>query len=282
MSLTSAPRACVAAGLAGGATLYGDAVLNHVRKGRGEPLVLVHGIGSQWQMWLPVLDRVAAERDVVALDLPGFGSSAGLEGEPTVAALAAAVSDFAASLGMERPHVAGNSLGGAIALELARTGRARSATGLSPIGFVAGRERPYLGAVLRGSVVLARVLGGALDAPQRTAVGRALTMSHLVGRPWRMPAEEAIRSTHNLADSPGFDATLPHVVAFDWTHGDVDVPVTIGWGSRDMLLVPRQARRARRRMPRARHVWLRGCGHVPAWDDPEQVAAVLLAGSRDT
>jgi len=86
----------------------------------------------------------------------------------------------------------------------------------------------------------------------------------------------------HLADSPGFDATLPHVIAFDWGHGDVDVPVTIGWGSRDMLLVPRQARRARRRMPRARHVWLRGCGHVPTWDDPEQVAAVLLAGSRDT
>ena len=54
---------------------------------------------------------------------------------------------------------------------------------------------------------------------------------------------------------------------------------TIGWGTRDMLLIPRQGRRARRRMPRATHVWLRGCGHVPTWDDPEQVATVLLAGS---
>jgi pimeloyl-ACP methyl ester carboxylesterase len=194
-----------------GWTLYGDAVLNHVRKGRGEPLVLVHGIGSQWQMWGPVLDRLAAERDVVALDLPGFGESAALEGgaEHTVAALADAVSDFAASMGIERPHVAGNSLGGAIALELARTGRARSATGLSPIGFAAGRERPYAVAVLRGSVVLARSLGRALDAPQRTAVGRALTMGHLIGRPWRVPAEAAIRSTHTSPTRRGSTPRCP-------------------------------------------------------------------------
>jgi pimeloyl-ACP methyl ester carboxylesterase len=254
-------------------------VLNYIRKGRGEPLVLVHGIGSHWQMWSPVLDRLAAERDVLAIDLPGFGRSPALDGEPTIAALADAVSDFAASHGMARPHVAGNSLGGGIALELARTGRARSATALSPIGFVRGRERPYGVAVLKASRALARALGPALDPPQRTAVGRALTMGHLIGRPWRVPAEDAIRATHDLGAAPGFDATFPHVIGWDWRHGDLGVPVTIGWGTRDVLLIPRQGRRARRQMPGADHVWLRGCGHVPTWDDPEQVAAVLLAGS---
>lgn len=263
-------------------TVYRDRVLNHVRLGRGgEPLVLVHGIGSHWQMWSPVLDRLAATHDVLAIDLPGFGRSPVLERPPTVAALADAVSDFAAEQGMTHPNVAGNSLGGGIALELARTGRARSATALSPIGFASGRERPYGAAVLRSSRALARGLGGALDAPQRTAVGRALTMGHLIARPWRVPAEDAIRATHDLAAAPGFDAALPHVMDFDWTHGDIDVPVTIGWGTRDALLIPRQGRRARQRMPLARHVWLRGCGHVPTWDDPAQVAAVVLAGSRD-
>jgi pimeloyl-ACP methyl ester carboxylesterase len=258
-----------------------DAVLNYVRRGQGEPLVLVHGIGSQWQMWLPVLDRLAAERDVVAIDLPGFGDSAVLDREPTVGALADAVSALAAELGIERPHVAGNSLGGGIALELARTGRARSATLLSPIGFAYGRERPYAVGMLRATRVLAGQLGHTLDPPLRSAAGRTLLHGHLFGRPWRIPAEEAIRATHNFAASPGFDATFPHVIAFDWDHGDLDVPVTVAWGTRDWLLIPRQGRRARRRMPHARHVWLRGCGHVPTWDDPEQVAAVLLAGSRD-
>jgi pimeloyl-ACP methyl ester carboxylesterase len=257
-------------------------VLNYVRKGHGEPLVLVHGIGSHWQMWGPVLDTLAAERDVVALDLPGFGASPPLDGEPTIAALAGAVSDLATELGIDRPHVAGNSLGGGIALELARTGRARSATGLSPIGFGYGRERPYAVAVLQATRTLVRVLGPALDPIQRTALGRTVTMSHLIGRPWRVPAEDAILATHDLAAASGFEATLPHVSAFDWGHGDLDVPVTIGWGTRDMLLIPRQARRARRRMPRARHVWLSGCGHVPCWDDPALIATVVLAGSRDT
>jgi pimeloyl-ACP methyl ester carboxylesterase len=115
-------------------------VLNYLRKGRGEPLVLVHGIGSHWQMWSPVLDRVAAERDVLAVDVPGFGRSE-LDRTPRVAALADAVSELAVEQRMTRPHLAGNSLGGASALELARTGRARSATALSPIGFAHGRKR---------------------------------------------------------------------------------------------------------------------------------------------
>ncbi len=279
-SVTAAPPRCAATGPA--ATLYGSPVLNYVRQGRGEPLVLVHGIGSQWQMWLPVLDLLSAERDVVALDLPGFGDSPVLGETPTVAALADAVAGLAAQLGLDRPHVAGNSLGGGIALELARSGRARSATGLSPVGFAAGRERAYGVAVLRATRALAGTLGPALRPALRTAAGRALLQSHLFGRPWRIPAEEAIRATDNFSASPGFDATLPCTVGFRWDHGDLDVPVTIAWGSRDALLPPRQGRRARERMPRARHVTLRGCGHVPTWDDPAGVAAVLLAGSRDT
>jgi pimeloyl-ACP methyl ester carboxylesterase len=51
------------------------ASLNHYRGGEGEPLVLIHGIGSRWQMWEPVLEGLVAHRDVIALDLPGFGVS---------------------------------------------------------------------------------------------------------------------------------------------------------------------------------------------------------------
>ncbi|HUR85946.1 MAG TPA: alpha/beta hydrolase [Solirubrobacteraceae bacterium] len=255
--------------------------LNHLRCGAGEPLVLIHGIGSQWQMWLPVLDRLAAERDVIAIDLPGFGASPVVEHEPEVGALADAVAALVAQLGLERPHVAGNSLGGGVALQLASTGRARGATLLSPIGFAEGWERPYGIFVLQSSRRIARRAGHRLDAPLRTRAGRAALQGHLFGRPWRIPAEEAIRATHNLVDSPGYDATFPHVVAFDWSQGDLDVPVTIAWGTRDRLLLPRQGKRARERMPRARHVRLRGCGHIPTWDDPEAVANVILEGSRE-
>ncbi|HEX8104488.1 MAG TPA: alpha/beta fold hydrolase, partial [Solirubrobacteraceae bacterium] len=114
------------------------AQLDFQRVGAGEPLLLLHGIGSHWPMWSPVLERLAPERDVVALSLPGFGASPELDGgePPSVPALARAVAAFAReTLGIERAHVAGNSLGGGIALQLARTGFALSACGLSPIGF---------------------------------------------------------------------------------------------------------------------------------------------------
>ena len=85
--------------------------LAHVRRGSGPPLVLIHGIGSQWQMWRPVLDRVSREREVVAVDLPGFGESAALGTAPTVEALADAVADLLARIGLSGAHAAGNSLG---------------------------------------------------------------------------------------------------------------------------------------------------------------------------
>ena len=256
-------------------------MLNHVRQGFGEPLVLIHGIGSQWQMWTPVLDRVAAQRDVVAIDLPGFGASAQLHVAPTVAALADAVSGLIDELGLDRPHVAGNSLGGALALELARTGRARTATAFSPIGFACGRENAFATLSLAASRAAARVLDPAVDIAMRTAAGRTLTLSQFFGKPWQVAPEEAVRATRNLASSPGFAATLPAIELFDWDHGDLDVPVTIAWGQRDWIMIPRQGRRARKLMRRARHVSLAGCGHVPTWDEPEQVAGVLIAGSRD-
>ena len=57
------------------------------------------------------------------------------------------------------------------------------------------------------------------------------------------------------------------------------MPATIAWGTRDALLLPTRARRARLRLPGARHIWLRGCGHVPMSDDDHPVAAAILRGS---
>src|SRR3954470_16710364 len=80
--------------------------LSHQRRGSGPPLVLIHGIGSQWQMWEPVIGDLAAGHDVIALDLPGFGESLPLLGQaPSVPELARAVARFVPDLGVERPDV---------------------------------------------------------------------------------------------------------------------------------------------------------------------------------
>ncbi len=105
--------------------------LTYDRRGQGSPLLLLPGIGMSWQAWLPVLDLLATEHEVIAVDLPGLGgASAPL---PTgmlssVETLTNAIEDFIEEQGLVQPHVAGNSLDGAIALELARRGVVRSAT----------------------------------------------------------------------------------------------------------------------------------------------------------
>jgi pimeloyl-ACP methyl ester carboxylesterase len=257
-------------------------VLAYDRFGAGPPLVLVHGIGSRRGVWKPVVERLAQEREVLAVDLPGFGDSPMLpdDEQPTVEALMRAVASWWGELGIERPHVAGNSLGGGIVLELARIDAVASATALSPIGFWNVAEGRWGRAMLHTSHFAATHLGPQMRALVRSPVGRQATIGLMYGRPARRDPDEAVADLENLARSPGWEPTLPRTREYVFHDGgELRVPVTIGWGTRDRLLIPRQAERARAALPQARHVPLPGCGHIPMSDDPEGVAALLLAGS---
>ena len=250
-------------------------MLAYDRAGAGPPLVLVHGIGLDRRCWAPVRAALERAHDVIAVDLPGFGESPPGAAEPEIAALADAVEDLLAGLGIERPHVAGNSLGGTVALELGARGRVASVCCLSPAGFSVGRERPYERASLRLTRAASRALDGFAEVAFAGPVRRTLLMSQVVARPWRVPASDAAHMARATARAPGFEATLPQVTRWRPTAGPC--PTTIAWGERDrLLLASRQAPRARRVLPAARHLLLRGCGHVPMWDDPAQVARVLL------
>ena len=251
--------------------------------GSGPPLVLVHGIGSRRGVWDPVVGALARERRVIAVDLPGFGESPSEDFEPTPAGYTARLERWFAEQGLDRPHVAGNSMGGTLALELARRGAVTSVTAVSPVGFWNARELAFAQNSLRASRAIVRRLRPAVPAFSRTAAGRVALFSQIYGRPWRLSPDEARAAIDAFVDAPAFDAVLEAFGHYRFGAGDElrGVPVTIGWGTRDALLIPRQARRARRLLPWAQHVALRGCGHVPCHDDPEAVAAVLLAGSRD-
>jgi pimeloyl-ACP methyl ester carboxylesterase len=255
--------------------------LVHERHGQGDPLLLVHGTGSRRQVWAPVLERLAAQRDVIAADLPGFGETPPLP-EPVVTPerYAETLGELLDDLGLPTVHVAGHSLGGGVALVLGALGRARSVTALAPIGFWTPQEADFCRDSLRRSAALTRVFEPVAPLILGNPVGRTLTMSQLVGRPWRVPAQAAIEDTRHLAHAPGMQAALDGYRRWRFVpDGPLPCPVTIAWGRRDWLLLPRQADRARRAVPGARHVWLPGCGHASMWDDPELVARVLLEGS---
>jgi pimeloyl-ACP methyl ester carboxylesterase len=260
--------------------------LNYFRAGAGEPLVLMHGIGSRWEVWRPVLDRLAAEHDVIAVDLPGFaGSPMPPPGTPAGAqSLARLMAAFLDELELERPHLAGNSLGGWVALELAKLGRASSVTGLSPAGFHTRREGRYQRLSLAATVKVTRVIVPSAKVLMGNPVGRTALMGHLFGKPWKMPPEDAVLTIEGCAHAAWFDETLAVISQPEhFTGGEhIDVPVTIAWGAQDHLLLPRQAARAVRAIPGARLVMMHGCGHVPTFDDPEQVASVMLEGAKQS
>jgi pimeloyl-ACP methyl ester carboxylesterase len=253
--------------------------LAYDRRGIGPPLVLLHGIGHSRRAWDPVVDLLAAHRTVVAVDLPGHGGSA----LPTPASplgvqeLADLLERFLEDLGLESPAVGGNSLGGAMALELLRRRSAASAVALAPIGFWSRPELHYAIISLRSARGLLRVLRPVLPWLVLPAPARAAMLAQYFAHPTRLGPADALRTMTDFADTPGVPAILPYSRHYRFEHGrELNGPVTVAWGTRDRLLVGRQPQRARALLPRARHVRLTGCGHVPMIDDPQAVATLLL------
>lgn len=246
------------------------------RRGSGSPLVLLHGIGHHWQAWEPVLDRLAEAHEVYAIDLPGFGKRPPLDVPlRTWADLVTGVTEIIAELGLERPHVAGNSMGGAIALELAVAGRVASATAFAPAGFWRGAQALQALITLRMLRFASGLPEPLLRAMLRHASVRAVSYRGVYGRPRQLTFEAALAGARALRDAPSFVAAAKAGRGYTF-RGSPTVPVTVAWGTRDRVLPYRQAALARRRLPAARHVELPGCGHVPMLDDPELVARVIL------
>jgi pimeloyl-ACP methyl ester carboxylesterase len=251
--------------------------LNHHRVGTGEPLMLVHGIGSRWQVWEPIIDTLAESFDVIAVDLPGFSGSAPLP-HTTVDTLIEALADFLATEGIERPHLAGNSMGGLIALNLGARGLARSVTAYSPIGFWDTAGRVWCQQSLGKSKALAGPLGPALPTILGTAAGRTAFLGLVFGKPWAVSPQIALDTANGAVNAPGFDEALASFsdAKLHEIGSLADIPVTIAWGNRDILLTyATQSRRARGVLPNARHVTLHGSGHTPFYDDPAACAKVL-------
>ncbi|MFD9464704.1 alpha/beta fold hydrolase [Streptomyces sp. NPDC060027] len=256
--------------------------LSYARVGTGEPLLLLHGIGHHRQAWDPVIPILAAERDVIAVDLPGFGASPALPEGLThdLATVVPVLHGLCEALEIERPHVAGNSLGGLLALELGREKLVRSVTALSPAGFWSPVERRYAFGVLLAMRQAARRMPlPVVERLSRSAAGRTVLTSTIYARPGRRSPDAVVAETLALAHAEGFTETLRAGTTVQFTDDIPTLPVTVAWGTRDRLLVRRQGIRAKQVIPRARLVRLPGCGHVPMNDDPALVARVILDGS---
>ncbi len=249
------------------------------RSGAGEPLVLLHALGLSRRTWEPVVPELARRFDVIAVDLPGFGDSPPLPAdvEATPAALAAAVVELLDDLGVTAPHVVGNSLGGWVALEVASMVPVGSLTLLSPAGLWRSRTPWYPLVSLHASRWAARHAAAVLVRLVRSRLGRVLVLGQTHGRPTHLTAEYATSAVRSLGTSAGFDTVLRATAsrhAGGFAH--LDTPVTLAFGSRDVLLLPGQSRRLDLLPPGTRVERLVGCGHIPIADDPDAVASLII------
>lgn len=247
--------------------------LAYERIGAGPPLLLIHGLGATRGIWRPQLGLLAAERDVIAVDMPGFGESPVLAGPATPWALGEAIARLCDELGIDRPHLAGNSLGGWVALEMAKADRAASTCLISP----AGLWRRPLGERRVDARGWARRLRPAVMAMTRVGPVREAMLRTSLGLPERAPADAGREMIAAWIDAPGYESANDEMRRYICEDLDlVRVPTTIVWGELDRLVSPP---RPERRPPGSRYLQLAGIGHTPNWDDPELVARLLLEAS---
>jgi pimeloyl-ACP methyl ester carboxylesterase len=258
-----------------------DLVWYYRQSGSGRPLILLHGIGMSHAAWNAVVPHLESSRRVIAFDIAGFGRSPSLPtGElPTITRLVDALAQSLCNLGIHEPvDIAGNSLGGCMALEAAKQGLARSVVAISPIGLWMNGPAPHVQYTFRLLRWMAtrcpRLLEASTKHPWMREVALAVPMS---AGSRRMPAADATRAVRDLAASTAFEATFKNTQS-PFAGLDISVPVTVVFGGCDWILTPR-ARRREALPAHTRWVEKKSWGHVPMWADPEGVAQLILQGT---
>lgn len=258
--------------------------MNYIRRGTGKPLLLIHGLGGTWRSWSPILDGLAAEREVIAVDLPGFGETPPLPGEVSIRTLSDAVTDFLHANDLIGVDAVGSSMAARLVLELARRGGVLGAVvSLDPGGFWRGWERHAFYASVWASIRLVRLLQPVMPAITGSAVGRTLLFSQFSAHPWRLSPQVTLDEMRSYAASSSFDELLYQLAYGEEQQGtppnSIDHPLVIGWGRHDRVCFPSQAKRALELFPDAQLHWFEHSGHFPMWDVPRETIRMILAST---
>jgi pimeloyl-ACP methyl ester carboxylesterase len=258
--------------------------INYVDVGSGdeEPVVLVHGLGGQWQNWLENIPRLAQERRVLALDLPGFGlTPEPSDGEISIPGYGRCVDAFCEKLGLGEVDMVGNSMGGFVVAEAAiqfpqRVSRLVlvSAAGITSADAF---QAPIL---TFGRVATALATNTAARHRQTASrpLGRHLALALVARHPRLLKADLAYEGFFKGTGKSGFDAALRACLDYDFRDrlGDVKVPTLIVWGEKDSIIPVRDADEFERLIDDSRKVVMRDTGHIPMAERPQAFNAVLV------
>jgi pimeloyl-ACP methyl ester carboxylesterase len=255
------------------------------RGGEGPPLLLVHGFTDTWRSWELVAPTLERTHEVLAPTLAGHAGAApvaGPLGEETLVAQLEATMDDA---GWDTAHIAGNSLGGYLALQLAARGRADSVVALAPAGgWAAGSDLfeatlvPFFTSMREQLIAIEPQL----DAVLATAEGRRLATAQTVCNFEHLSPELLAHQARGTIACEAATELMQSATrdGFSLDAERIECPVRIVWGTDDQILPwPAAAVRYREEwLPHADWVVLDGVGHIPQLDVPLE-SAELIAGA---
>jgi len=255
------------------------------RRGAGEPVLLLHGIGRSLEDWDEQLDRLAGRFDLVAVDLPGFGWSARTADRMTLGAMAASLPQVLAALGIDGPvHVVGNSLGGAVAMRLAadRPDLVHSLVLANSAGF--GRE-----VTIALRLLAIRPISGLLLKPSRRTAARAVR--NLFPDP-AVGTDERIELAYAVASQPQRAHTMLEIadelgtfrgIRPQWRQDLLEavarhrIPTLALWGERDTVLPAAHLKAVTAVLPHAETHLLADAGYMPQVELPDVFAELVTA-----
>ena len=255
------------------------------RAGQGEPLVLLHGFMGTWHHWRPVLADLIPYFEVIAPTLSGHHGGPPFEktGELTIAHAGDSLEEHLDELGVERAHFAGNSMGGALAIEMAKRGRALSVVGLAPGGGWRHEEGEgrRLVRLFKRQRRLAKMSARQLPVIARRPIVRRIAMRDVMRHGEQVAPADVVDIVKASLDCAIFERVLETIASGRALHTDLDrvaTPTLIAWPEHDRILpMSRHSDRFRKEIPDVEFRVLEGVGHVPMWDDARLVAETIRA-----
>jgi pimeloyl-ACP methyl ester carboxylesterase len=252
-----------------------------VRRGSGRPILLLHGLGGNRRLWRLIVDSLAMEREVIAIDLPGFGGTPALTGQSSIQHMADALTQYLRANGLIGIDAVGSCMGARLLLELVRRdGVLGTVVAIAPGGFWQGWERGVFFVSMFLYHRLLRLMQPLFPFIAGHAWARALMLAQLSAHPRRLPAQLVLEELRSRAASTSFDQLL-YDLAFGQVPqgaaaGSIRTKLVIGWGRRDRVCLARQAQRVLALFPDAQLHWFDDSGHFPQWDTPQQIVRLIL------
>jgi pimeloyl-ACP methyl ester carboxylesterase len=248
-----------------------------------DPVVLVHGLGGQWQNWLENIPRLAQDRRVVAMDLPGFGCTP----EPaddvdvTITQYGRWVNELCDKPGLDKIELIGNSMGGYIAAEVAIQfpERVKRLVLVSAAG-ISSAEVLHLPILTFGRIAAALATNSVTRYRHLAArpSTRHMSLALVARHPRLLKADLAYEGFFKGGGKPGFDDALRASLDYDFRDrlDDVKVPTLIVWGEKDSIIPTRDADEFERLIEDSRKVVMEDAGHVPMAERPQAFNDVLV------